>query len=383
MTRRRAKSLFVVFAILLAVCLVAAFVNFTYPFSIKGNIYSYSNFVDNLKLGEDVSSGLRIVYRADLPEYELESNYENLNQSTIQGLKEIVQGQGFKDVTVTSNSNKQIIVQVGNILDESDQAEIESLIGNPAKITFSLNSDGSNPFAEARDVEFVEVQTQVSGITYYFVKVQFKQTSIAKIAEATNEGGTLYIKLGDTSIGQMELSDTTLSEGYLDIYSEDFVDEATANTYANRIRTGMLELELTQLEIATITPSYGAGSNIMLAIAMVIFMLAGFAFLIWRYKHLGWLACFNLLFFVTIGLFLLQSIPLVHINLAGLIAMLLCLILAVDTLMNIFERAKHHYNSDVKLYVALRMAQKETLVRSFVINVTFMVAGFICLFKDR
>ena len=83
MTKKRSKCLFILFAILLVIGLVATFVNFTYPLAIKGNYYSYSNFVSNIKLGEDIGTSLRITYRADLPYYEQESNYTNLYNKTI------------------------------------------------------------------------------------------------------------------------------------------------------------------------------------------------------------------------------------------------------------------------------------------------------------
>ena len=70
MTKKRSKSLFVVFSIILVICLIACFVNFTYPLSINGNYYSYSSFVSNVKMGEDIGNSLRIVYSTKVPEGE-------------------------------------------------------------------------------------------------------------------------------------------------------------------------------------------------------------------------------------------------------------------------------------------------------------------------
>ena len=101
MTKKRSKCLFVVFSILLVICLIASFVNFTYPFTINGNYYSYSNFVSNLKLGEDIGKTYRIVYRADLPEGEAQANYDDLRTSTKDELKKILQSEGYSDVTAS------------------------------------------------------------------------------------------------------------------------------------------------------------------------------------------------------------------------------------------------------------------------------------------
>lgn len=380
MTKNRSKCLFILFAILLVICLIATFVNFTYPLSVKGNYYSYSNFVSNLKLGEDISEGLRLTYRADLPEYESESNYESLLNATVSDLKDIVQSQGYKDVVVTTTDNNQIIVNVGNIVTSEDKNEIISLIGEMSAINFSMNSDGSEPFATAKDIASIETLSKVENITYYYVRISFTKQSQAAINEATSEGGTLYMLLGDTTVGSMQIESNTLSGGYLEIFSQDFVDELSANTYANRLRTGTFALELTQLKSATISPSYGIGVGIFLSVAATLIVIAIIAYLIYKYNHLGLIASFALMFFICISLFLLQSVPAVHINFAGFIGLLVAMLLVVDTMVGMFEKAKEHYKSDIKLYISLKMAQKETLVKTIILNLVFMVTGFVCMF---
>ena len=383
MTKKRSKCLFVVFSILLVICLIASFVNFMYPFTINGNYYSYSNFVSNLKLGEDIGKTYRIVYRADLPEGEAKANYDNLRDSTKDELKSILQSEGYEDVTASRYGDDSILIQVGNILSIDDENEIADLIGAPATISFSTNSDNSEPFAGAKDIEEVYASSyydQESAENVYVVVIDFKDEMIDSIAESTADGGTVYIYFGDTEFTQMDLGSSAISNGVIYMQSDDFASLATANTIANRIKTGMLDLELTTLESDTITPTYGVGANIWIAVAMAVFVLIGFIFLIVRYKHLGWLACFNLLFFITISLFLLQSIPLVHINFAGMIGFLIAFIFIIDSFISIFEKAKEHYNQDTKLYIAMKLAQSETLTKTFVTNVGLMIVGLISLF---
>jgi len=383
MTKKRSKCLFILFAILLVICLVATFVNFTYPLAINGNYYSYSNFVSNIKLGEDIGTSLRITYRADLPDYEQESNYQNLYNKTIKDLKEIIQGQGFKDVTVSEAENNQIIVQVGDIINEEDRNEVIAMLGDMSQISFSMSSSQDKAFATAEDISTIETLNLASGKTYFYVRVNFKPSSLPKIQEATKDGENLYILLGDTTIGTLELNSAALDQGYLDIYSEEFIDQATANTYANRLRTGTFALQLTQLDCATITPSYGIGASILLSIAIAILIVAVFAYLIVKFKHLGWIVSFAMMFFLSLSLFLLQSIPLVHINLGGLLGFVIAFILAVDTIFAMLEKAKEHYQSDVKLFISMKMAQKETMFRTLMSNVLLLVVGFVCMFMPQ
>ena len=159
MTKKLSKSLFAIFAIILVIGLIACFVNFTYPLSVKGNYYSYSNFVSNLKLGEDVSSSLKVVYRAEKDENEADTNYEKLLNSTKQDLKSIVQSEGYKDVTVSSfldsDGYQNIIITVGNLVTLEDKNFVASLIENPTAISFSSDTAKENILATGKDIKNV------------------------------------------------------------------------------------------------------------------------------------------------------------------------------------------------------------------------------------
>ena len=111
-----------------------------------------------------------------------------------------------------------------------------------------------------------------------------------------------------------------------------------------------------------------------------IFVLIAFIFFIVKYKQLGLLASFAMIFFITLSLFFLQSIPLAHINFAGLIGILIGFVVLSDNMIELFERAKKHYLQDTKLNIAFKLAQKESLTKSFVTNVGLMIVGFISLF---
>ncbi|MCQ2555937.1 MAG: hypothetical protein MJ149_01240 [Clostridia bacterium] len=139
-------------------------------------------------------------------------------------------------------------------------------------------------------------------------------------------------------------------------------------------------MELTKFDAATIPPSYGRGASLTVAIALLVLLLAGFVFLIVKYRHMGWLACFNLLFYITLGMFFIQSIPLAHINFAGVVGVVLATVVAFDCLISIFETAKRHYNAETKLNVAFKMALKETLFKICLSNGLLFVTGLVCVF---
>ena len=382
MTKNRSRSLFIVFSILLVVCLILCFVNFTIPFSLNGNYYSYSNFVANLRLGEDLSSSLRIVYRAEqADENEIETNYNELRQSTMNDLKNIVALEGYKDVTVAEYGNDGIVLQVGNLLTVEDKNAVESLIGNPTAVTFSTESNGTNPFADKDDIVSVEpmqYNDPETGEVMYIVVVQFKESEVDRIKTATS-GKTVYIYFGETQFASLNYGEGAIENGIIYLQSESITSMVDATTVANQIKTGMLDLSLTQISSEYISASYGEFASLLVSIISAIVILALFAYLIVKYRHMGLVASYALLFFIVIGLFLLQSIPLVHINATGLIAMLIGLALAVDGILMILERTKTLYQGGTALYIAFREAQRETLFKNLFLNALLLVSGFICL----
>lgn len=379
MTKRRSKSLFVVFTIILVICLIACFVNFTYPFTLNGNYYSYSSFTSNLKLGQDIGNSLRIVYRADADEDVADSNYNNLRNSTITDLQNIIKAEGYDDLTITEYGDDSIVVVVGNLINKEEEDAIVGLISNPSTITFSKNSDGSDPFANGRDLKSIEPaqMNTMAGLVYY-VEIQFSDEIKDEMIKANAESDIYVTQNGATL--KIEKGDENVAKGILTLFGNpEYTSLSQVTTSANNLRLATLDLTLTQTSCDLLPPTYGVGSGLFILIGMAILVVAAFVFLIVKYKALGLLASYTLTFFVVLALFFLQSIPAVHINFAGAIAMMICFILAVEGIVNIIESAKKHYQENTKLYVALKMAQKENMARTFIMNLLVCLLGLVCL----
>lgn len=379
MTKKRSKCLFVLFSIILVVGLIFCFVNFTYPFAVNGNYYAYSNFVSNVKMGEDIGNSLRIIYSTAVPEGEDKSNSTELKNSTMNDLKQIVQSEGFKDVSTCVYGEDLICITIGNILEDEDKDKILSLIGAPGAISFSTSSDKEDKnaiFATRKDIKNVTSGAGVGtdGSKGYSVVIEFNDEVKDKVAEKGEN--TIYVNLGEE---QFEWT-YGLDGGYLQLSSSSFESSLDAKTFENQIRVCMLDLELTKIEGAMITPTYGAGANIILGVIVAVLVLGLFAYLIVKYKHIGWVACFNMLFFIVISIFLIQSIPFAHLNFGGMIAAMICIVLAVDSIMAILESAKKHYKHDTQFHICFKLALKENLFKTLILNSIIVLMGFACLF---
>lgn len=376
MTKKRSKCLFVLFSIILVVCLIACFVNFTYPFAVNGNYYLYSNFVSNVKMGEDIGNSLRIIYDTTVPENEDSTNLTSLRLSTLSDLKEIVQSEGYKDVSTNLYGETQICITIGNILTDEDKDTILSLIGAPGAISFSTDSAKENIFATRKDIKNVTSGAGIGtdGSKGYSVIIEFND-DVKSMVEEKGES-TIYVNLGEE---QFEWS-YGLDGGYLQMSSSAFESSLDAKTFENQIKVCMLDLELNKVSGAMITPTYGAGANIILGVITIVLVVALFVYLILKYKHIGWVSCFNMLFFIVISLFLIQSIPFAHLNFGGVFAFMICLVLAVDSFVSILESTKKHYNHDTQLHISFKLAFKENLFKTLILTSILVVTGFACLF---
>jgi len=376
MTKKRSKCLFVLFSIILVVCLIACFVNFTYPFSINGNYYSYSNFVSNVKMGEDIGNSLKVIYNTNVPENEDATNLNQLKNSTMNDLKSIVQSEGYKDVSVNTYGEDLICITIGNILEDEDKDKILSLIGAPGTITFSTDSAKENVFATRKDIKDVTSGSAVGGdgSKGYSVVIEFKD----EVKQMVEEKGasTIYVNLGEE---QFEWT-YGLEGGFLQLSSSAFENTDDALTFENQIRVCMLDLELTKVDAAMVTPTYGAGANILLGVIVAVLVVALFAYIIVKFKQIGWVACFNLMFFIVLSIFLIQSIPFAHLNFGGVIAAMVCIVLAVDSILAMLESAKKHYNHGTQFHICFKLALKENLFKSLVLTSIVSALGLICLF---
>jgi len=385
MTKRRSIYIFILLSIILAIGLIACFVSFSYPLSINGNYYRYSCFVEELVLGSDIADGVTISYRATLPEGLSDKNYDTYLDNTVLGLKEILADSGYADSSVSVLGEDKIYVEVGDISSKEDAQSVISLIGNPQKLVFSSDStytkDSANNIA-GRFVKSVSVKSQDANTTIYYVDIQLNKEGTKLLENLTEkiveDKGTLYMYLGETAISSNTI-EQAITDGHITMYSEEnFVDKKTTQSFVNNIKTGLLDLDLTQLESATISASFGSKVMIWLSIGITALIILAFAYLGWKYRTLGLVAIFNLLFFIVIGLGLIQSIPFMHLNYSGFFALALFFVVALICHIYILEGAREEFKTGKKLHTCLKLSQKNSMGTILLINVFGFIASVVC-----
>ena len=157
----------------------------------------------------------------------------------------------------------------------------------------------------------------------------------------------------------------------------------TAKEYATQISTGLLPLNLVCTYNGIISASAGIRGNVanpMLYIWVTfgIMVVSSLIFLALRYKQIGLMAMFNMMFYIVLGLFFLQSVPLVHINFSGVLAMMIGYVLAVIALTTSLENAKNEYARGKKLHTSVRQGINASAVSTITLNVMLALAGIVC-----
>lgn len=391
MTKNRSRMLIIFLSLLLIIGLVASFISFKYPLSIGGVYYRYSSFTNEIVLGSDIGEGVLFEYTASIREgYDDQDSYDDLMQSTVTGLKQILEDSGFKNSNIVRNGENGIRAEVGGIVDYDDESEVITLIGSPSQLVFSSSTDSKDAFLKSDVVKSVEAKQVSNGTqTVFYVEITFASDKLEEVktatANAVKDGNSFYMLLGEQQIGSSTEAVTTES---ITMTSDNFIDMKTTESYAIRMRTGLLPLELVCNYRGKITASAGFGgtlggklgfnSMIYIWIVLAIMVIASFVFFAIRYKQIGLMAIFNMMFYIVLGLFFIQSVPLVHLNLSGVFAIVISYVLAVACLVATLENAKAEYAKGKKLHICLHQAINSKVNSNLTINILMILGGIVC-----
>ncbi len=394
MTKRRAKSILILLGILLFIGIIATYISFPLPFSIGGVNYKYSSFVENLKTSNELSEGVVLDFRLSVPEGEnitLDSGID----STISGLKDVIIDLGYNDVSITLVENddyKYLSTRVGGFSSYNEMQKFITNIGEPSRINFRYYTDtavdGENyiKFLSGNEIKSVEPYSYIDqdstsdsyGKTVHAVIINFTDNGKKILADITEKivsneysssNTNLYIYFGDNQESSSSLSEA-IDGGQLVMSGGNITDASSAKTYATRIKTGTLTLDLQKLSATQITPKNGINANIALIATILVFTILVIALLIYMYKYIGIIIVYCTLFASCIGIFILSTIPNVFMNIGGVLGILLSLILIIQNMVLSIQYAKKEYLSGKKLHVSF----KSGLNKSLVINISVCVA---------
>lgn len=307
----------------------------------------------NVRLGLDLKGGTSLILRA-----EMKGISPNERDKALEAVKEVISRRidsfGVSEPTIQTSKvgdDYRIIVDLPGL---TNVEEAKALIGQTAKLEFRefINQDlppGTIPSLE---------NTKSSGVTGKDLKSASVDIQQAQTADQTN---TPVVRFELTDQGSKKFKDLTtrLIGKPLVVFLDDFpvsapvvqsaiekegvitgVTSDEAKRLAIQLSAGALPVEkIDVISQRTIGPTLGETSVNRSILAGIIGFIILSIYMILYYKFPGVLAVLALILYVTFVLAIFKLIP-ITLTLAGIVAFILSIGMAVDANILIFERMK-------------------------------------------
>lgn len=275
--------------------------------------YTYIKGIGDIRWGTDVQGGVEAVFS---PADPTNTTNEQLEESKAVIEKRLSSNNITGGQVYIDYDKQQLLVSFPMPTNEYDFNidEFVEELSAKADLTFRKGTDkdengvptGEVVLTEA-DVESATVGIQIvdeySMKTEYAVQIDFTDEGTQKFATVTGElaesGGQIAIWLDDKLLSAPTV-DTAITEGTAAI-TGDFTAE-DANELANTINTGSLPILLNVDTYSTVSPTLGDNARKMLALTAIVSFLLILAFIIWRYKLIGFCSSIALIGHISAAL---------------------------------------------------------------------------------
>lgn len=371
MTKKRS---IVKLCIVTALTLIGLFLTF-FSFVIPGTNTTFKGFINAINYGYDLNGGVLAVYESfdkDITGYDLENRVE----TTVDQLNKALGGNRGFNVT-KQNENVRIEVsqvhlnEINNKISNAGFTDIFALINAEKGIIFSNESD----YEKAKENATVTGEDILScGYKYqnqWVIDIQFTEQGKKDFKALTQK----VADGGDTAKLYMFVDGTDKTGGGMPIQSSmsslmlPFENQLAAEAWALSLSVLAKPLILSQVSCDVVnaglntstTPFFGNEASLMVC-ALVLIAIGAVTFLCVRYRVLGALATLAMGIFISVYSFLLQSIPLVIMDLNGVVGTLITFAILFAGIVTVFERIKKEYAVGKKIPNSVTSGFKKNLL---------------------
>ncbi|MBQ9792369.1 MAG: hypothetical protein IJW32_01300 [Clostridia bacterium] len=367
MTKKRSIIKLCIVAVLTLIGLFLTFFSFVIPTTNT----TFKGFFNAINYGYDVNGGVLAVYEPvddSITGYDL----ENRLSTTAKKLSNTLSGWGF-NVTKQNNGirievSETNYKEINNKMSEYG-VDILSIIGTEKGIMFSDKS----AYDEAVESDYVD-GSFLENCTYTYnqqwvVQINFTEEGKTKFKDLTqkivNAGGKLYMFVGEQNYNSegFEL-DSAVSSLYLTA-----TNQQAAEALSVQISVLAKPLNLVQVVNDTIsggldtaTGCFFGNQSALLITGLVVLFVATIVLLSVRYHIFGAFAGWAIAIFTVIYAFLLQSIPLVLMDMNGVVGVLLTYAILVGNMVSIFEKIRSEYASGKKIPNSIQSGFKKNVL---------------------
>jgi len=287
-----------------------------------------------ISLGLDLRGGVSTEYIVTDTNIE---NYEYMLDNTIKALRERLTNAGFTEATVSIRGTDRILVEIPDVDDPEQVAEI---IGTPAHL--EVRDPLGNVVFEGKDIEKADaIYVDESG-TRAGVSFELNKTAAAAFENATREfiGQSISFYLDDEMISDPMVNEVIAGGTVMITGDEQMLPEETvewAQDLVMLIQSGALPLDIAEVETRAISATLGIEAIDGALIAGVVGLAVIMLFMLIVYRLPGLAADMALLIYILIVFYAMAIIG-VQLTLQGVAGILLGIGMAVDANVVIFER---------------------------------------------
>ena len=372
MSKTRSKIKLIIVAILTILGLLLTFVSFVVPTTNT----TFKGFFNAINYGYDLNGGQLVTYKVAEPENYTEEELSTALDETVFRLSSAFSSRGLNVTrqgdTVRIEVSTYDSSSISDLMTRAGASDIFTLIGAEKGISF--NTDSSNADAEGSiTTEYVAGcelgSSQANGSeSVYPITINFTpkgQELLKEMTKSTDSSSTkkLYMYLNGNNYysSGFEMSSGGVSSITLSSSSQ----EAAVALYL-QVSALAKPLQLTVVSNNTITGglstavgNFFGNPMTMLYVAIALSLLAIIVLLIVRYRMLGVLSIMSFGIFIAVYAFLLQSIPLVSMDLCGLLGVAFTFYLLAGAMVDIFERVRYEYSLGKKIPNSVTSAFKK------------------------
>ena len=287
-----------------------------------------------ISLGLDLRGGVSTEYIVTDTNIE---NYEYMLDNTIKALRERLTSAGFTEATVSIRGTDRILVEIPDVDDPEQVAEI---IGTPAHL--EVRDPLGNVVFEGKDIEKADaIYVDESG-TRAGVSFELNKTAAAAFENATREfiGQSISFYLDDEMISDPVVNEVISGGTVMITGDEQMLPQETvewAQDLVMLIQSGALPLDIAEVETRAISATLGIEAIDGALIAGVVGLAVIMLFMLIVYRLPGLAADMALLIYILIVFYAMAIIG-VQLTLQGVAGILLGIGMAVDANVVIFER---------------------------------------------
>ena len=341
------------------------------PFYISFNYSNFNGFFNAIPVGTDITGGTYSVYDCEINTLNGATDFDKEIDDAISALRGSFNSMGYVNTTVAKENSNQIRIENGEFKDLKDMT---SYIGSYSSIMFSAKNssdfDVENPSGNYLTAKSItKISNTYAGGGSFAIMINFDNAGQEKLqeilseTEESNGSVTIYMYLLDND-GKCESPmqiPVDKSAKNLSFSSTSFTTQNSADLYILQLMSATYGVKMELVESAKITPILGSATKTLLIIASIVSLAAIICILTYRYGHFGLLAGLGILTFLVLDLFLIQSIPLIVLNMGSYFAFMLMFFLLIDEFIIIFEKIREEYALGKKLPLSVKGGFKKAM----------------------